>query len=158
MNIPTMSDQELENLYRNCINAIAKDKPTRPQAEGLIAEINSVWEKRLSAAVVGQYKAESPERGVLRRLGYQVGNDGVSLAKRRELLDFAITGQLPFTGSPAHMLEWGEALSTARYRKLHRVLTVWHSGARSKGNMEKAQANWAQDIEYIEATWRHLTK
>lgn len=156
MNIPTMSDQQLENLYRNCINAIAKDKPTRPQAEGLIAEINRVWEKRLSAAVAGQYKAESPERGVLRRLGYQVGNDGMPLAKRRELLDFAMTGQLPFTGSPAHMLEWGEPLSPARYRKLHRVLTVLQSGARSKGNMARAEQNWRQDLEYIEEFWKAI--
>lgn len=154
MNISLMSDHELEQMYRNCVDAVVNNKLTRERAVGLISAINAVWQQRVSEAIAGTYKAESPEQGVLKTIGYQVGNNGVSLAKRHSLLDFVMTGQLPFVGSPAHMLEWGEPRSRTRYQKLHRVLTVLHSSAKTLGYMEKAEGDWFRDLEYIEQVWR----
>ncbi len=154
MNIEGMTDGELETLYQNCVEAIDKGKSTAAQAQRYIDEINAVWRVRLSAAQAGQYKADRPEEGPLKKLGYKVGNGGVSAEKRRRLLDWAMERDLPFVGSPAYMLEWGEPRSAKRYRKLHTSLTVFRSGARTLGTMQKADDDWSQDLAYIEAAWK----
>lgn len=58
MDLDAMSDNKLERLFRNCLAAIMENKPNKAHAEILIDEINAVWQKRLSAADAGAYKAE----------------------------------------------------------------------------------------------------
>lgn len=155
MNLGKMSDIELEQMYRNCVEAIVRDKANKAGAEKRLEEINAVWRARLSAAAAGQYKADSPETGVLKTVGYQVGGDGLPPDARRQRLDYVMSGELPFVGSPAHMLEWGDPLSLSRYRKLHRVLAGFATSARSQGpRMAAAADDWTQDLAYIEAVWK----
>lgn len=155
MDLTKMSDAELERMFRNCVNAIMQGKPNAAEAERRLSEINAVWQARLSAAVIGQYKADSPEIGVLKTVGYQVGKDGLPVPARRALLDYVMSGDLPFVGSPAHMLEWGNANTSARYRKLHRVLAGFATKARTQGpHMSTAGADWESDLAYIEEVWK----
>lgn len=156
MDLRKLSDGELEQMYRNCIEAITRDKVIviRLAAEARLEEINAVWKERLAAAAAGHYKADSPERGVLATVGYKVGGDGLPQGARRVRLDFVMTGELPFVGSPAHMLEWAEPRSRARYRKLHRVIAGFATSARSQGpHMASAAEEWTEDLAYIEAVW-----
>lgn len=155
MNLNTMSDGDLEQMFRNCVNAIAEGKPNAAEAQAWLSAINAVWKVRLAAAAAGLYKAETPEIGVLKTIGYQVGKDGVPRARRRALLDYAMSGDLPFVGSPAHMLQWGDPGSETRYRKVHRVLARLTAKARALGDhMSAAAETWEEDIAYIEQAWR----
>ena len=155
MNLDTMNDNRLEQLFRNCLAAIMENKPNKADAETLIGEINAVWQKRLSAAEAGDYKAESPEIGVLKTAGYKVGNDGLATSARWALLDHIMSGVLPFVGSPAHMREWGEPNSLARYRKVHRVIASFRTSARNQDWLAKAFNDWSEDLDYLEREWQH---
>ena len=155
MNLDTMNDNRLEQLFRNCLAAIMENKPNKADAETLIGEINAVWQKRLSAAEAGDYKAESPEIGVLKTAGYKVGNDGLATSARWALLDHIMSGVLPFVGSPAHMREWGEPNSLARYRKVHRVIASFGTSARNQDWLAKAFNDWSEDLDYLEREWQH---
>lgn len=154
MNINAMSDKEIEQLYRNCLNAIIDEKPTKDRAAALIVDINAVWKSRLGAMLAGQYKPESPDIGVLKTMGYQVGHSGLATKSRWALLDHVMKGTLPFVGSPAHMHEWGEPYSLMRYRKLHRVLAGFRTSASQQDNLAKAHDDWSEDLDYIERTWK----
>lgn len=51
--------------------------------------------------------AGDEKHGILARLGYKVGFDGLSRAHRRDILDFAFENALPPTTSAEYMAEWG---------------------------------------------------
>lgn len=90
----------------------------------------------------------------MKTAGYRVGSNGLSTQRRWALLDQVMGGVLPFVGSPAHMLEWGEPNSRVRYRKLHRVIAGFRTGAKSQDWLAKAFADWSEDLDYIEREWK----
>lgn len=153
--IPAMSDNELSKLFTNALELIHNKKMV-DSAQQVLEAIQIEWSKRLEAYKDGKYKADTPEKGVLKTLGYRVGNDGVSSEKRKMLIDYLLNEQLPPVGSPAHMAEWGEPSSKQRYRKAHRVIQVLKSSASTLGYMDKAAKEWAEDLDYMEKTWGHL--
>jgi hypothetical protein len=69
-----------------------------------------------------------------------------------------MTETLPPVSSPTYMAEWGEKLTKARYRKLHRVIRVLSSRGKTTGNMDKAISEWEDDLEYLEKTWAKRLK
>lgn len=147
MNIETMSDEELLKLYNNCQAAIENNKPNKARAEEILEQLMAVWQKR--------DKADSPETGLLKTMGYRVGNGGLPTRKRWDVLDRIMsTPQLPFVGSPAYMKEWGGPNSATRYRKLHRVIVIQRSSASHKDGREKACADWSEDLDYLEREWQ----
>lgn len=152
--IPGMDDNKLSVLFQNAQDMILKGRDAQA-ARTILAAIEAEWGRRLQAWQAGRYKADAPPEGVLRAIGYRVGNNGISEARRHQLLDFAITGTLPPVGSPAHMAEWGTPRSRTRYAKLHRVIRVLASSAHTLGTMERAAEEWEADLEYIERTWKH---
>lgn len=155
MNLDRLSDTDLERMFRNCVSAIVSNKPNAEEARARLEAINAVWQVRLQAAAQGRYKADSPEIGVLKKIGYHVGKDGQPTAGRQALLDHAMSGDLPFTGSPAHMLEWGTPMSATRYRKMHRVIASFATSARTQGDhMSDAGSDWEADLRYIEQMWK----
>lgn len=153
--IPSMSDNELSRLFANVIEFIEKKKQL-DNALAVKRAIQAEWVRRLAAFTQGNYKAESPETGVLKTIGYKVGNDGLPDTKRRLLIDYLISEILPPVGSPAHMAEWGEPLTKLRYQKAHRVIQVLLSSAKTLGYMDKAAREWENDLKYLEDTWEHL--
>ena len=100
-----MSDNELSKLFTNALELIHNKKMVK-DAQEVLKAIQAEWSKRLDAYNDGKHKAETPEKGVLKTLGYRVGNDGVGIEKRRILIDYLLNQQLPPVGSPAHMAEW----------------------------------------------------
>lgn len=153
--IPTMSDNELTRLFTNALTSLEEGK--QPELANTVRmAVLAEWEKRLQQYKAGQYKAETPEQGVLSRVGYRVGNNGISQKLRQQRLDYVMSDILPAVGSPAYMAEWGEPGSLKRYKKLHRVLQVFISSANTLGNMDKAQKEWEEDLEYLELKWQRL--
>ena len=149
-------DNALLVMYQNCIRAIFENTKFAQQAKLQMVEICNIWECRLNSAKIGNYKADTPETGILKTVGYHVGNSGEKRARRQKILDFVMSSRLPPVGSPAYMLEWGEPYSKERYRKLHRVLTVFRSGGLHDARREEACRHWGEDLEYIESKWRDL--
>ena len=151
-NIPNMDDNRLSVLFFNAQKLISEGKRLE-EAKSVVQAVQTEWRKRLEAFRQGGYRADTPEEGVLKTVGYKVGNDGIGEAMRHQLLDFVMTGTLPPVGSPAHMEEWGEPHSTTRYRKLHRVIRVLASSGKHFENMRKAVQEWEDDLLYLEHRW-----
>ena len=149
----TMNDNDLLQLFRNCADNIQRQTPLARDARKILTSINEIWQGRLANSRVGLYKADTPEIGILGTVGYHVGKSGEKPVKRQQMLDFVISEVLPFVGSLAYMHEWGLPLSPDRYRKLHRVLTVFRSGALSDDRLSEAVSDWTDDLDYLERTW-----
>ncbi|GHF12495.1 hypothetical protein GCM10017044_03060 [Kordiimonas sediminis] len=147
--IPKMNDNDLRQLFLNANHLIEKSKMVE-QANAVIDAIESEWQRRLERFDKGLYKADTPEEGVLKAVGYKVGNDGVTHKIRHQLLDYVMTRSLPSIGSPAYLAEWGEPDTKERYRKLHRVIRVLASSGKKFQNMDTAVHQWEEDLEYLE--------
>ena len=87
--IKEYSDEGLLTLFSNAMSLIEKGQRLH-EAEDVIKEIEIEWEERLKKYLLADEKAERPSRGMLKTIGYAVGNDGVSTARRQLLLDHLI--------------------------------------------------------------------
>ena len=83
MNLLEMKDDALLQLWRNCMESVRESKPTAGRARELLLQINEIWKARLDASKSGLYKADSPEIGVLKAVGYQVGASGLRAESSR---------------------------------------------------------------------------
>ncbi len=155
--IPNMDDQKLTRLLVNAQKLLLKN-PENGDAVVVMGAIQTEWERRLQMFEAGNYKASTPEQGILSVIGYKVGNEGEKPTVRRKLLDYILTSDLPPVGSPAYMAEWGQKRSATRYRKLHRVIRVLASSGATLGNMDKAVIEWEDDLIYLEQKWAPVLK
>jgi len=145
--IPSLSDDELLNLFNNALNLIDKGKNIE-KAHQVIGAIQIEWKARYEKYKNKMYVADRPQKGILSSLGYAVGENGVSTKRRRQILEYILTGVLPFTGSPAYMAEWGDENSARRYNKLRSVLNSLIVSNKNK-NMHKAIIEWSEDLDYL---------
>ena len=152
-NISRMDDNALSRLFGNAQDLLIKNSQNS-DAKLVLDAVEKEWEKRLSEFKFGNYKASTPETGILSSVGYKVGNDGAKPKVRRQRLDHIMSGTLPPVGSPAYMAEWGHKLSLQRYQKLHRVVRVLASSGQTLGNMDKAVSEWEDDLIYLEEHWK----
>lgn len=155
--IKQMDDNALARLLGNA-QALLEKKSDNPDALVVIKAIQEEWARRLHLFRRGDYKASSPEHGVLSMVGYKVGNDGAPEKQRRAKLDYIMSGTLPPVASPAYMAEWGEPNTRQRYRKLHRVIRVLASGGKKFPYMELAVQHWEDDLVYLEQTWDKIIR
>ena len=152
--IPDMGDKDLLTLFYNASSLISEGRMMKESANVLVA-IQKEWAKRLELAKQNEYKADTPDDGMLKALGYKVGKDRAPRKVRHQLLNFIITGQLPFVGSPAYVFEWGEPSTKERYRKLHRVISSLAFAGSHLTSMEIAVGDWQEDLEWLEKNWQH---
>lgn len=152
--IPLKNDNELLKLYKNAVRLISNDR--FPDAPAVIECIEEEWGNRLAQAKDGDYRATTPNIGMLKSMGYAVGESGEKTPIRRFILDKIMTANLPIVGSPAYTFEWGDKDSTKRYKKLHRTIQSFISGAitRNQPNWEKAIIEWQEDLDFIEEEYR----
>ncbi|MBI77395.1 MAG: hypothetical protein CMM53_06405 [Rhodospirillaceae bacterium] len=151
--IPEFDDNQLLNLYRNAIRYLDHAEK-RKEAGEILEAISSEWKLRLEQFDKGNYKATTPKIGLLKKMGYVVGQEGVKTVTRHKILDYIMENDLPPVSSPSYMEEWGSPMSRYRYKKLHRVLNAFVTGNQNKENIEKAIIEWKEDIDYIENNWR----
>ena len=153
--IAQMDDNALARLLGNAQTILEKNSENK-DAVNVIKAIQDEWARRLHLFCSGNYKASSPEHGVLSVVGYKVGNEGAPEQQRRLKLDYIMSGILPPVASPAYMAEWGEPKTHQRYRKLHRVIRVLASSGKKFSNMERAVLHWEDDLVYLEHTWKNI--
>lgn len=152
--IPHLSDNEIARLFANALDQ--KEGPRNAQAIAVIEAIQAEWQRRHTEIVRGERKGELPETGVLGTLGYHVGLNGVPVGSRRKILDFVMTGQLPFVLSAAHMAEWGEPGSRIRHEKLHRTLSTLRQKLKKDGSTDKAENEYTLDLDYLASRYKDL--
>ena len=80
------TDEGLLTLFSNAMNLIEKGQRVQ-EAEDVIKKIELEWEERLKKYLFADEKADRPSRGMLKTIGYAVGNDGVGTVRRQLLLD-----------------------------------------------------------------------
>src|SRR5258705_9866693 len=96
--IPTMTDAELLNLFKNAINKLAIGPNTL--AQSVKDNVEREWQRRLNRVRAGGYSGTRPKEGMLATLGYHVGSTiGEKTATRRILLAHVIEGELPLVSS-----------------------------------------------------------
>ena len=91
-------------------------------------------------------------------LGYHVGHQGEPKKRRRYLIDWIMSNDLPLVQSPAYLLEWDKPKSIKRYKKFHRVLQGLITSNENRKDIEfrdfdKAIMEWKDDLEYLENKW-----
>ena len=72
-----MDDNKLAKLFTNALE-MKRKKKMEENADNVIKAVQAEWKKRLELYQKGSYKADTPDQGVLKTVGYKVGNDGVS--------------------------------------------------------------------------------
>ncbi|GAA2545340.1 hypothetical protein [Mycolicibacterium diernhoferi] len=93
-----------------------------------------------------------PSNGVLRELGYKVGQNGLGPVERRRILRTAyavtLTGVSKETRS--YIAEWGEPNSQQRADKIERCLSNFAEVARRRSaDMSEAIADWEDDLDWF---------
>ncbi len=149
-----MDDNKLLRLFHNVIDHLEKGKKI-DEASNLLNQIEHEWKKRLDNYLNGDQKATRPDQGMLKTIGYKVGNDGMIYTKRRLLLDRVINGVLPFCGSPSYMAEWGDPKTKQRFKKLRDVLNQLIFKNKNFPEMDVAVGDWSEDLKYIKDKWHN---
>jgi len=89
-------------------------------------------------------------RGLLRHLGYRVGEQGKPPSVRRAVLTAAVL--LPARLLPdQHRTNWGDAGTAQRVQEIRRMITLFYNLASGKtaANMSKARAHWQDDLAWL---------
>jgi hypothetical protein len=146
------TDEDLVTMYRNCLRAIINETIFAPEAWEKLPAIREETARRTKAAQETYY-VQTPEVGLLKTLGYRVGNSGERQKYRRQLLDHAMSADLPFVGTIAYSLSWGAPLSSTRYFKLVRTLESFITNAKIRPGMALACSHWQADLDYVVDTW-----
>ena len=90
-----MDDNKLLRLFHNVIDHLEKGQKV-DQALDLLNQIELEWKKRLENYLMGDERVTRPDQGMLKTIGYRVGNDGIIYTKRRLILDRIINGVCHF--------------------------------------------------------------
>jgi hypothetical protein len=151
--VPTMSDSQLLNLFKNAAQRISKG--ANADAESALAAVECEWKQRLERARDGEIVAERPSKGMLQELGYKVGENGERTQVRRQILALLLEREVPLVGSPAYTDEWGTPNSPKRYWKLVRFFESQLTNPAHR-KMEKATIEWREDLEWVRRNYEHL--
>ena len=85
-NIPSMDDNAICRLFVNAQRLLLTNKQNS-DAKLVLEAIKVEWEKRLKLFEAGNYKATTPENGVLSVVSYKVGNEGENPEIRQQMFD-----------------------------------------------------------------------
>ena len=95
-----------------------------------------------------------PQIGVLKYMGYQVGENGETVSTRHNVLQLVYEAPLPNIGPPDHMAEWGEPNSARRLNKIAWSIAIFCLNAKRKSvHLETAISDWETDLAWLKATY-----
>lgn len=95
------------------------------------------------------------EEGLLKFMGYAVGQLGAYRTRRRQVLDYVFNEKIPKVQSYEYMAGWGEPSSAKRLQKLANSLATFARNAKRRrtSDMEHAIAEWEEDLAYLKNTY-----
>lgn len=151
-----LTDDALATMLQNCLRAMLHGTKYAEAAQRRIGDVQAEFRRRTEAAGLQASYVQTPEVGLLRTIGYSVGNTGESTHTRQLLLDYVMSQELPFVGSIPYMLAWGPPLSVTRFNKLVRTLESFATNAEDRPALALACDHWWADRDYVQAKWRAL--
>lgn len=168
--IPSMKMGETVSLWQNAIRILANPKKSGTQklANQVIEAIGAEWDRRRSKGTFAGDNFSWPsteadfgsgglntegwvKEGVLKYMGYKVGNDGESQPIREHILSQVFLGALPPVSSLAYMDEWSRPQSAARLQKLAETIAALTRNAKRERVFKKRDAvrDWENDLKYL---------
>jgi hypothetical protein len=95
------------------------------------------------------------DQGLLKFMGYAVGQKGAYRNRRQQVLDYVFNEKVPKVQSNEYMAEWGEPKSINRLKKLADSLATFARNARRRrsSDMDHAIAEWEEDLKYLKDTF-----
>jgi hypothetical protein len=95
------------------------------------------------------------EKGLLKFMGYAVGQKGAYRDRRQQVLDYVFNERIPQVQSNEYMAEWGAPKSVERLKKLTNSLSTFARNARRRrsSDMDLAIAEWEEDLRYLKETY-----
>jgi hypothetical protein len=91
---------------------------------------------------------ESPELGMLRYMGYKVGERGLPAAERRAILAEVFSSKLENINSPEYMQGWGRPKSKERLKKMADSMAAFCQSQKRKGN-DLAASHYEEDLRWL---------
>ena len=142
------SNMELSQWY--CSLNARLDEPRNSKKiedmRSVLKLIKEEWGKRIDND--NQDFIPIPEVGLLKVMGYTVGNKGLKDSARRRILEDVLVDHLPLVGSPEYMHEWGDPLSVKRFNKIKNCL-LGFSHDRKHTNHKVALKDWKEDLDWL---------
>jgi hypothetical protein len=95
------------------------------------------------------------DQGLLKFMGYAVGQKGAYRNRRQQVLDYVFNEKVPKVQSNEYLAEWGEPKSMNRLKKLADSLATFARNARRRrsSDMDHAIAEWEEDLKYLKDTY-----
>ncbi len=99
----------------------------------------------------GSLRGSRPLIGPLKALGYTVGENGLPVAERQDILRFALEGDLPMSISAEVRSDWAGRNSSRRRFKIINSLKGFIAlrSSRQDGSGDRAIHDWAEDLEWF---------
>ena len=97
---------------------------------------------------------DAPQTGLLKFVGYTVGESGISLEDRKQILDSVYSQTLPQVNSQSYMDQWGRPASALRLHKMADSIAAFTRQQKRKSNPPLiAISDWEYDLEYLRVTY-----
>lgn len=136
--------------YPDMLGRIGQDHPALKHLSAIGFDWQSTYVSERSTGK--STAAATPDLGVLRRMGYQVGIKGKLRSERREILTRVFEKNLPDdVGTPAYISQWGSPRSSQRLQKMANSIAAFVRNAKNKSytNMHDAIIAWEGDLAWL---------
>jgi hypothetical protein len=126
-----------------------------PALEAIATYLNDDWPGTdpLPRRGNGEAEFDAPEKGPLKRLGYEVGKTGARTSVRQRALRKAFNlapADLPGTYPHDYLADWGAAESSKRLEKIANSLASNCRTARKRStDMSAAIDDWERDLDWL---------
>jgi len=145
-----------ELKYRKSRKAAALYAKLAARLESLVTKENQYF-RWPTTAVIGDSTAAlnvahfDYEEGLLKFMGYAVGQKGAYRTRRLQVLDYVFNERVPKVQSYEHMAEWGTPKSSRRLEKLANCLASFARNAKRRKSNDMAEAikDWEEDLNYL---------
>lgn len=168
--IPGMKIRDTVELWRNAIRILEnpKQRSKHVEAKLVIKVIEAEWERRRrhpnpdemfswpsTKADIGSGNLDTEgwqQEGVLKFMGYKVGNTDGELPNIRErILSHVFTGPLPPIFPKRYLDEWGNPSTARRLQKMAEAIASFTRSAKRRhdARMQAAIKDGEKDLEYL---------
>ena len=166
--LPLMGPSEVAALWVNALrlSAAGLREDQRTEAQAVLDAVETIWLVRATGAPAGWFQWPStdifigdgelnpegwPVEGMLRFLGYSVGEHGEPQGLRWAILKRVFEGELPPVFPGPYMEAWGQPSSPRRLHKMADCLASFARSAKRRGGAQLRIAirDWEGDLQHL---------